>query len=279
MSSWPIPTHAPFAPEDIESLNRVVGPASPIQRAWLAGFLADVESVTGIAQPALAPQAAEPLTIVFASESGNSEKLAGDMAKSARKLGFRPTIIDMAEVELAQLAKAKRLIVIAATWGEGEPPGRAVRVYNELMSDAAPRLDGVEFGVLALGDTAYAEFCAIGKAIDERLASSASSGHCKIRWSISRWIVSRFICTIVGSPREVGLGIPTCRLESSHDRSSNTDRRYSRRSGTDPSGRFRPSFMARGFPMTFPETVFIRLQGLALKSFLGRRSRIDTGRS
>ena len=39
------------------------------------------------------------------------------------------------------------------------------------MSDAAPRLDGVEFGVLALGDTAYAEFCAIGKAIDERLAA------------------------------------------------------------------------------------------------------------
>src|SRR3974390_3609012 len=97
------------------------------------------------------------------------------MAKSARKLGLKPTIIDMAELELATLTKAKRLIVIATTWGEGEPPGRAVRVYNELMSEAAPRLDGVEFGVLALGDTAYAEFCAIGKQIDERL--SAPGGH------------------------------------------------------------------------------------------------------
>ena len=37
------------------------------------------------------------------------------------------------------------------------------------MGEGAPRLDGVEFGVLALGDTAYAEFCAIGKKIDERL--------------------------------------------------------------------------------------------------------------
>ena len=64
-----------------------------------------------------------------------------------------------------------RLVVIAATWGEGEPPARATRAYNELMSDAAPRLEGVEYGVLALGDTAYAEFCAIGKAIDERLAA------------------------------------------------------------------------------------------------------------
>ena len=168
-----IPKTAPFSEEDVELLNRVVGPASAVQRAWLAGFLAGVESVTGVAHvtPAVAPQAAEPLTIVFASESGNSEKLASDMAKSARKIGLKPTVIDMAELELATLTKAKRLILIAATWGEGEPPGRAVHVYNELMSDAAPRLDGVEFGVLALGDTAYAEFCAIGKKIDERLAA------------------------------------------------------------------------------------------------------------
>ena len=77
----------------------------------------------------------------------------------------------MADLEVASLAGVKKLIVIAATWGEGEPPARAIRAYKELMSDAAPRLDGVEFGVLALGDTAYVEFCAIGKAIDERLAA------------------------------------------------------------------------------------------------------------
>ena len=87
----------------------------------------------------------------------------------ARKLGFKPSLVDMADLELASLAGVKKLIVIAATWGEGEPPARAIRAYKELMSDAAPRLDGVEFGVLALGDTAYVEFCAIGKALDERL--------------------------------------------------------------------------------------------------------------
>jgi sulfite reductase (NADPH) flavoprotein alpha-component len=36
------------------------------------------------------------------------------------------------------------------------------------MGEAAPRLEGVQFGVLALGDTSYAEFCAIGKALDAR---------------------------------------------------------------------------------------------------------------
>ncbi len=169
----PIPKTAPFAEEDIDLLNRVVGTASPIQRAWLAGFLAGVDASGGLLAPQpLAPaRPAEPLTIVYASESGNSEKLAGDIAKAARKSGLKPTIIDMADLELSALTSAKRLVVIAATWGEGEPPARAIRAYNELMGEGAPRLDGVEFGVLALGDTAYVEFCAIGKKIDERLAA------------------------------------------------------------------------------------------------------------
>ena len=81
MSSWPIPSTAPFAPEDIEVLNRVVGPASPIQRAWLAGFLAGLDAAaaaaagaayapaglapapTAVPQPAAPAQPAEPLTI------------------------------------------------------------------------------------------------------------------------------------------------------------------------------------------------------------------------
>jgi len=169
----PIPKTAPFAEEEIDLLNRVVGTASPIQRAWLAGFLAglDASGAAHVPHPAASARPAEPLTIVYASESGNSEKLAGDLAKAARKYGLKPTILDMADLELSALTAAKRLVVIAATWGEGEPPGRAVRVYNELMGEGAPRLDGIEFGVLALGDTAYAEFCAIGKRIDERLAA------------------------------------------------------------------------------------------------------------
>jgi len=175
MEMSPIPKTAPFAEEEIDLLNRVVGTASPIQRAWLAGFLAGIDASSGGGalplQPAAPARPAEPLTIVYASESGNSEKLAGNIAKSARKNGLKPTVIDMADLDLAALTSAKKLVFIAATWGEGDPPARAVRAYNELMGESAPRLDGVEFGVLALGDTAYVEFCAIGKKIDERLAA------------------------------------------------------------------------------------------------------------
>lgn len=171
MSAAPIPKTAPFPDEEIELLNRVVGSASAAQRAWLAGFLAGLEASSAAPQPAAAALPAEPLTILYATESGNAEKLAADMAKAARKSGLKPTLVDMADLDLSTLASARRLVVIASTWGEGEPPGRAARAYAELMGERAPRLDGVEYGVLALGDTAYVEFCAIGKALDERLTA------------------------------------------------------------------------------------------------------------
>ncbi|MGL4395091.1 MAG: diflavin oxidoreductase, partial [Hyphomicrobium sp.] len=134
---------------------------------FFAGF--EAAQGAGGAQPVAAPKPRVPLTVLYASESGNAESLALKSKKTAQKHGLDAKVFDMADADLDLLAKAKNLIVYAATWGEGDPPGRAVDFYGALMSDAAPRLDGVRFAVLGLGDTAYVNFCETAKRIDARL--------------------------------------------------------------------------------------------------------------
>jgi sulfite reductase (NADPH) flavoprotein alpha-component len=70
-----LPKNAPFSAEDIDALNKVVAKSTPLQRSWLAGFFAGFEAAQGGAAPmAVAPpKPRAPLTILYASESGNAE--------------------------------------------------------------------------------------------------------------------------------------------------------------------------------------------------------------
>ena len=173
MQSSPVlPSTAPFAEDQIAALNGVIAVTSVEQRAWLSGFLAGVQAANApVAVPAAPPARRIPLTILFATESGNAEALAAQARKSASKLGFAAKVVDMADVTPAEAAETQNLLVIASTWGEGDPPQRAADFQEALFAETAPRFDKIQYAVLALGDRAYAQFCETGRRFDERLAA------------------------------------------------------------------------------------------------------------
>jgi sulfite reductase (NADPH) flavoprotein alpha-component len=159
-----LPEHAPFTPEQRKAIDSLVSGLNPVQRGWLSGFLA----APGTAAPIPVPAAAAKLTVLYGTESGNSEVLADRTAKEAKKRGFQAVVKSMADTKPADLAMATNLLVIVSTWGDGEPPEGAINFYKELMSSELA-LSGLSYSVCALGDTSYDKFCQTGKDIDARL--------------------------------------------------------------------------------------------------------------
>ena len=158
-------TTVPYIPND--------APFSGEQKVWLGGFLAGLHSRLATAGTAVAPTAntveVKHLDIIYGTQTGNAEALAEDAATLARSKGFSPRVAEMDEIEMAQLAEMQNLIVVVSTYGEGEMPDNAHQFWEALTASTAPRLENLNYGVLALGDTSYDEFCQAGKLVDTRL--------------------------------------------------------------------------------------------------------------
>ena len=162
----------PFPDDQLAEIRRMLAGATAEQRHWLSGYVAGYQAATeSRVTPAAPPARKTPLTILYATESGNAESLAAAARKEAMRLGFAAKVLDMADTTPEEVARVGNLLVIASTWGEGDPPQRAESFLSALMADDAPRFADVRYGVLALGDRAYAQFCETGRRIDERIAA------------------------------------------------------------------------------------------------------------
>lgn len=112
--------------------------------------------------------------VVHASQAGFAQEIAERTAASLRAAGLQVRLRGIADVDAAALARASRLLLVASTTGEGDPPDPALRFVREVMGgDIA--LPGLRYAVLALGDRSYQRYCAFGHQLDHWLRGAGAT--------------------------------------------------------------------------------------------------------
>ncbi|NBC87950.1 MAG: assimilatory sulfite reductase (NADPH) flavoprotein subunit [Alphaproteobacteria bacterium] len=161
-----------FDQNQAQALNALLPTLTQEQTLWLSGFLAGL-SRQGIAVPAQGPAAGAPaagptVTVLYATETANAAGVAKQAAERFTAAGLDARAINMADYKQRDLKSETHVVMVAATHGEGDPPEGAAGFFEFLAGRKAPKLDGVKFAVLGLGDTSYVHFCEAAKVLDHR---------------------------------------------------------------------------------------------------------------
>ncbi len=144
---------------------------------WLSGYAAGLARAQGGLVP-LAPvagqadaaaQPRERLTVVYGSQTGNAKRVAEALAAKFEAEGLPVRLLRADAYPTRELKDEHYLAIVISTQGDGDPPDDARALVEFLDGKRAPKLPGLRYTVLGLGDSSYPQFCAIGQRIDARL--------------------------------------------------------------------------------------------------------------
>ncbi len=112
--------------------------------------------------------------IVYATQTGTAEQLAWNTATILQSGGIKASVKNMAALDKATLESAQKILFLVATFGEGEAPDSARGFARKLLKSSLS-LKQLQFGVLALGDKRYVDYCAFAAQVEQWLLANGAS--------------------------------------------------------------------------------------------------------
>ncbi len=161
----------PLSEKQLSALQELVTGVSTEQVIWLNGYFAGrMAALDGEAAPVQVAESAAPvaktnLTILYGSETGRSQTLAEKLAEKATFKNISANVFSMYDYNYKKLQEEENLAIIVSTHGEGDPPDMAEDFHKFITGRRAPKLEQLNFSVLAMGDKTYKFFCKTGEDI------------------------------------------------------------------------------------------------------------------
>ena len=124
--------------------------------------------------------AADPLLVLYGSETGNARDVAERIAREAARRGddAGPVhCLSMDRFEVTQLPTAPLVVCVCSTTGQGDPPANMRNFWRFLLRKSLPAdsLNAVRFAVFGLGDSHYQKYNVAAKRLHRRLLALGAS--------------------------------------------------------------------------------------------------------
>ncbi|MDR6425840.1 sulfite reductase (NADPH) flavoprotein alpha-component [Variovorax paradoxus] len=112
---------------------------------------------------------AEPVLLTFASQTGQAERIALQTAAVLQSAGVAVVLQPLVRLSVDALRRYRKVLLVASTFGDGDPPDSLRAFARQFALQTGSGLQHVHYGLLALGDRHYANFCGFGRSLDHDL--------------------------------------------------------------------------------------------------------------